>query len=70
MDLCNGCVVDRYYGSQLRFVNASCVPNAEFEVWMFQGFNRAFLRTTAHIAVDQYIYATYNWSAGGEDHED
>ena len=70
MDLCNGYVVDGYYGNQLRFVNASCVPNAEFEVWRFQGFNRIFLRATAHIAVDQHIYATYNWSAGGEDHED
>ena len=69
MDLMDGFVVDGYFGSELRFVNSACKPNAQFEVWRWPLYNRIFLRALVAIPDGTHIYAKYHWSGKGfEDH--
>ena len=60
-------LIDGEYGNELRYVNASCKPNAKFVEWggYPDGEKRIFLIATKKIQPEEMIHVkNYGWSTG------
>jgi SET domain-containing protein len=61
MDRGDGFLINGLLGSEMRFINSSCKPNANYVIWRYRGAPRVFVIANRDIEAFEMVYASYKW---------